>query len=292
MDPQSVEELYRGVIDDVVQRSRRDFVQEGIDETVLEELRILWEQKLAESGCLRVQQEAEIGQQAPGVHAEPYMPAAPTAYSVQRPYNSSSGPASISYDVQLGKPEPVLHPIGPVPDGHHFPVSPLVQPTMVYGSHVPPMGYVHGTYGAFNTAVDTRKRIRHENEQVGPAAKVPNLCQGMNVLAKPEPAGGPPMAGHPSYLQALPQQDGADDEDNSGGKDEDEDKTEGAHSGEALSADDSDEDEESDIKNIVLAQFEKVSRSRNKWKCTLKDGVMHIDGREYLFSTAFGDMQF
>ncbi len=87
-------------------------------------------------------------------------------------------------------------------------------------------------------------------------------------------------------------QDGADDEETVGRKDEDEEKTEDAHSGEELSADETDEDEESDIKNIVLAQFEKVSRSRNKWKCTLKDGVMHIDGREYLFSTAFGEMHF
>lgn len=87
-------------------------------------------------------------------------------------------------------------------------------------------------------------------------------------------------------------QDGTADEETSGGKDEDEEKTEDAQSGEELSADESDEEEESDISNIVLAQFEKVTRSRNKWKCTLKDGVMHIDGREYLFSTAFGEMHF
>jgi transcription initiation factor TFIIA large subunit len=88
-------------------------------------------------------------------------------------------------------------------------------------------------------------------------------------------------------------QDGADGaEEGSDPKDDEEEKTEDANSGEALSADESDEDEESDITNTVLAQFEKVTRSRNKWKCTLKDGVMHIDGREYLFSMAFGEMQF
>lgn len=42
--------------------------------------------------------------------------------------------------------------------------------------------------------------------QVGPAPKVPNICQGMNVLAKPDQAVGPSMASHPSYVHVLPQQ--------------------------------------------------------------------------------------
>lgn len=90
-------------------------------------------------------------------------------------------------------------------------------------------------------------------------------------------------------------QDGAGDDDGPAGETkEDQELTDDGQSEGALSADDSEEDEEqeADIKNVVVAQFEKVTRSRNKWKCTLKDGVMHVNGREYLFSTAFGEMQF
>ena len=35
-----------------------------------------------------------------------------------------------------------------------------------------------------------------------------------------------------------------------------------------------------------------VVRNRNKWKCTLKQGIVHIDGREYVFGKANGDFVF
>lgn len=35
-----------------------------------------------------------------------------------------------------------------------------------------------------------------------------------------------------------------------------------------------------------------VVRNRNKWKCTLKQGIVHIDGREYVFGKASGDFVF
>ncbi len=73
---------------------------------------------------------------------------------------------------------------------------------------------------------------------------------------------------------------------------DDGDKSDEASEGETLSDADSEEDEEAGIQNVVLAQFDKVTCSKNRWKCTLKEGVMHMEGRDYLFSTAFGEMQF
>ncbi|KAJ6964337.1 hypothetical protein NC652_002575 [Populus alba x Populus x berolinensis] len=55
--------------------------------------------------------------------------------------------------------------------------------------------------------------------------------------------------------------------------------------------DDDDEDldgveqgEELNTQHLILAQFDKVTRTKNKWKCTLKDGVMHINNRDILFN--------
>ena len=31
-----------------------------------------------------------------------------------------------------------------------------------------------------------------------------------------------------------------------------------------------------------------VQRVKNKWKCVLKDGVIHMNGRDYLFSKCTG----
>jgi uncharacterized membrane protein YecN with MAPEG domain len=37
-----------------------------------------------------------------------------------------------------------------------------------------------------------------------------------------------------------------------------------------------------------LSLFFKVARVRNKWKCILKDGMIHINGKDYLFSKCTG----
>lgn len=44
--------------------------------------------------------------------------------------------------------------------------------------------------------------------------------------------------------------------------------------------------------HVVYAQFEKVTRAKNKWKCILKDGIMHLNHRDYLFSRANGEFEF
>jgi hypothetical protein len=44
-----VNKLYKSVIDDVISRTREIFLDEGIDEQVLVELRALWETKLAQT---------------------------------------------------------------------------------------------------------------------------------------------------------------------------------------------------------------------------------------------------
>jgi transcription initiation factor TFIIA large subunit len=57
--------------------------------------------------------------------------------------------------------------------------------------------------------------------------------------------------------------------------------------------DDADQgDEEPATNHLVLAQFDKVTRSKNKWKCTLKDGIMHLNNRDILFVKATGEFEF
>lgn len=41
--------------------------------------------------------------------------------------------------------------------------------------------------------------------------------------------------------------------------------------------------------NLVLAQFDKVTRAKNKWKCSLKGGVMTLNGKDVLFGKANGE---
>ncbi|KAE8691077.1 ribulose bisphosphate carboxylase/oxygenase activase 2 [Hibiscus syriacus] len=44
--------------------------------------------------------------------------------------------------------------------------------------------------------------------------------------------------------------------------------------------DDVDQGEELNTQHLVLSQFDKVTRTKSRWKCTLKDGIMHINNKD------------
>ncbi|EEB06663.2 transcription factor TFIIA complex large subunit [Schizosaccharomyces japonicus yFS275] len=58
-------------------------------------------------------------------------------------------------------------------------------------------------------------------------------------------------------------------------------------------SDDAPETEEgSDIgQAIVLCLYDKVNRNKNKWKCVLKDGIVGVNGKDYLFFKANGEFE-
>lgn len=43
--------------------------------------------------------------------------------------------------------------------------------------------------------------------------------------------------------------------------------------------------------NVILCLFDKVQRVKNKWKTTLKDGVVTVDGKDYVFHKAQGEFE-
>ncbi|KAI7690004.1 Transcription initiation factor IIA subunit 1 [Sarcoptes scabiei] len=43
--------------------------------------------------------------------------------------------------------------------------------------------------------------------------------------------------------------------------------------------------------NVVVCQYDKITRSRNKWKFHFKDGIMNLQGKDYVFSRAVGDAE-
>lgn len=102
------------------------------------------------------------------------------------------------------------------------------------------------------------------------------------------------QAGSSSTAHNIPQLDGdADDEDAKGGiKDEEDedainsdlDDSDDANQGEM----DNDEDDEGDS---ILCTYDKVQRVKNKWKCTLKDGVMSVNGKEWVFHKGTGEFE-
>ncbi|XP_061288300.1 TFIIA-alpha and beta-like factor isoform X1 [Bos javanicus] len=46
-----------------------------------------------------------------------------------------------------------------------------------------------------------------------------------------------------------------------------------------------------DMDNVIVCQYDKIHRSKDKWKFYLKDGVMCFGGRDYVFAKAIGDAE-
>ncbi|NXD84889.1 TF2AY factor, partial [Halcyon senegalensis] len=46
-----------------------------------------------------------------------------------------------------------------------------------------------------------------------------------------------------------------------------------------------------DTDNVIVCQYDKIHRSKNKWKFFLKDGVMSCEGKDHVFAKAIGDAE-
>lgn len=87
-----------------------------------------------------------------------------------------------------------------------------------------------------------------------------------------------------------------DDDDDDLDKEDDEDLDgEGGAEEEPLNSEDDVTDEDAsdlfDTDNVVVCQYDKITRSRNKWKFYLKDGIMNITGKDYVFQKSNGDAE-
>lgn len=70
---------------------------------------------------------------------------------------------------------------------------------------------------------------------------------------------------------------------------------EGGPEEEPLNSEDDVTDEDAsdlfDTDNVIVCQYDKITRSRNKWKFYLKDGIMNINGKDYVFQKSNGDAE-
>lgn len=118
----------------------------------------------------------------------------------------------------------------------------------------------------------------------------------------------PAPTNHIVQLDGPVDTDDEDDEDedeiipNDDDHDENDDDVVGDEDGENLgedeeplnSGDDVSDEEPNELfetDNVVVCQYDKITRSRNKWKFHLKDGIMNLQGRDYVFQKAVGDAE-
>lgn len=115
-----------------------------------------------------------------------------------------------------------------------------------------------------------------------PLAQQPKRKRGSGPAAAYPGASEPIVIAESSTTPQIPQHDGANDseDDKTGVKDEDD---EDAINSDLDDPDDNVVEETEDDANqgdVMLCTYDKVQRVKNKWKCTLKDGVLSTGGKE------------
>ncbi|XP_048064491.1 transcription initiation factor IIA subunit 1 isoform X2 [Megalobrama amblycephala] len=365
-----VPKLYRSVMEDVINEVRELFLDEGVDEQVLMELKTLWESKLMQSKAVEgfhteeqqvlqaQQQQAQQAQQTQA-QSQPQQVLLPPAQQapqqqviVQDPkilqHMSATGmsaaataatlalPAGVAPIQQLITPQGQILQVVRAANGAQYIIQPQqqmvlqqqvlpqmqpggVQAPVIQQVLTPLQGGLSQQTGVIiqpQQIVLTGNKVQQNTQVMQAAAMAVQQGQGaaqVQAQAQPQPQAQPPQ--QQTQQQQASQQppmmlqvDGAGDtsseedeeEEDEYDEDEDEDKEkDGGEDGqveeEPLNSGDDVSDEEDqelfDTENVVVCQYDKIHRSKNKWKFHLKDGIMNLNGRDYVFSKAIGDAE-
>ncbi|RDA92920.1 hypothetical protein CP533_3890 [Ophiocordyceps camponoti-saundersi (nom. inval.)] len=364
MSNSAVGGVYQSIIEEVINSSRVDFEESGVDESVLEELRKGWQQKLSQLDVARFPWDPKPDPPPPA----PTAPAAPAASSQSQSQSQSQFSPDISLPSTGVSDGPAQNGIKAEPG--------LVKADPAVKQEPGSQSQQYAAYNGVeskNTVAASRAAQQLQMQYGMRAAGSINAIQdrmGQQQQQQPQQPQAGDAAGHPQDPEAANhvgngQTDGAADGDggiegillrhiadgsarelgrfemdrliheqiaarakameggglmmplkeasktrtsvrqNKGkgkgvatfdGGDDDEDDIDDE---DAINSDlddpeeDRDDDEVDDegLGHIMLCMYDKVQRVKNKWKCTLKDGVLTVNGKEYVFHKATGEYE-
>ncbi|KAF4567243.1 hypothetical protein EYR40_006240 [Pleurotus pulmonarius] len=306
MSNKIVPAIYRAVIDDVIHNIKNEFEEFGVSEEVLAELQHKWEKKVIESHVAEFETTAPppAQQYAPATHHVHMIQQAHPHYGAHNPYAPMPAPNGQAPQV---KAEPVDSRYilgGPQGVASHYALPPLPGPTLngARPAAVHPGG--HQSVLSFPPGPPPVQQQPQAPAQPSTAA-APRAYNAPAPAANPaQPAAAPripqtdgpsdssddspsppqsyaPRSSHPSLPQPSTSQNSVVDSE-AINSDLDDSDTEGE--------DDADEGTAGDT-DIVFCTYDKVARVKNKWKCILKDGMIHINGKDYLFARCTGEFE-
>ncbi|RIB17082.1 transcription factor IIA, alpha/beta subunit-domain-containing protein [Gigaspora rosea] len=299
--------VYRSVINDVIENVKKDFEDSGVDESVLRMLQDTWEQKIKGLRVTTWDQGDNTGNMEGLSHnGNLGTSVMPTSYSQPPPNDSHPKAPSFDYEAAnlptlasstinindfngMGKPQPHL---SPMKNGNSNTMSstpstndPQAQVLYTLGSHLDVLSKVslqHLPQNDTSVGHDPTYHQPIKQQEVDVVysdqlkIKDDRLVYSEAHMKAPTP---PPQ--HSAYDSSRKETRrnelyGEEDDINSDLDDSDD---EGNTEGE-------------ETQNIILCLYDKVTRTKNKWKCQLKDGIMSVNGRDYLFQKGNGDFEF
>lgn len=327
MSQLSVMKLYNTVVDDVIAGVRDCFLDDGVDEQVLQELKQLWKTKLTNSGAMDPPQ------------PEPALPPPPVLQNFQRANGNNAirrtAPDALtahqsssqqSSEAEHGPPAPnlagahphqVLDPNNRVPVQLTLPAQPGVPGSQPRSFTIQiPASALNGnrlhqvlTGPIINATLSLPQQLaatllqQHINSALaGQQSEFDGGGGGRSGTAPFSLDGALDSSDDEGSNVGDGSEDGAgdDDEDEESAEERAEEEEEehdesGGIDEEPLNSGDDVSDEEPgdmfDTDNVVVCQYDKITRTRNKWKFYLKDGIMNLSGKDFVFQKANGDAE-
>lgn len=322
MSQLSVMKLYTAVVDDVITGVRDCFLDDGVDEQVLQELKQLWKNKLQASGAMDPPNPEPILPPPPPVlHHFPKANGSNIMPKREPQQSSSQQNSGVEHGAPSNIPGAhaphVLDPNNKVPVQLTLPAVPGVPGSQPRSFTIQiPASALNGnklhqvlTGPIINTTISLPQPLaatflqQHINSALAGQQNDFDGGGGGRSGAAPFSLDG---ALDSSDDEGSNVGDGSDDA--AGDDDEDEESVEeraeeeeeerdesGGAEEEPLNSGDDVSDEEPgdmfDTDNVVVCQYDKITRSRNKWKFYLKDGIMNLAGKDYVFQKANGDAE-
>ncbi|ORX95556.1 transcription factor IIA, alpha/beta subunit [Basidiobolus meristosporus CBS 931.73] len=282
MSSSIVASVYRHIIDDVITTVQRDFEEVGVDESILQSLQWSWETKIANVGAPNLKASATQG------YASAYVDGSsnPDESIEQRSPISNKGQEQYPYEQQYQQYSYDTAALASASNGLGLGNSSLSMETLTPQAELANDSWLGQTpvtsyCESFILPPGSDQRLGANIPQTdGPPYMNPQEVDEVLISQI-----------WPRSPQQIPQVDGGETDDP---------QDEAAHDynlEDAINSDLDDTDEDGcgedgrEVDHIVLCQYDKVTRTKNKWKCVLKDGIMFINGKEYLFQKASGDFE-
>ncbi|RUS84461.1 hypothetical protein EGW08_007757 [Elysia chlorotica] len=243
-----VSKLYHTVVEDVINNVKEAFLDEGVDEQVLQELKQLWESKLAASKAL----------EPPPVDTEVLL--APSAVPMRMPQPLHTKNTSALEGAAAQQPGQTQQ----VPGMLYCPWASRMASQRYKCQYI--------TLPQFQAQQQSQPiAIQPQQPQGAQHVRIPIQPQQQQFLQHQHQQ---QQLFHAGLLQQQAASKGQQDPLNS--------------------ADDVSEEDPSDLfdtENVVVCQYDKINRNKNKWKFHLKDGIMNLNGRDFVFQKATGDSE-
>ncbi|KAG8934534.1 hypothetical protein FRC02_009746 [Tulasnella sp. 418] len=330
MSNRIVPSTYRSVIDDVMANIRQDFADFGVDEDVLAELQHKWEQKVVESNVAEFEPAPPQPPPAPAQQPlHPVPPSGhvqlnlPVTQRIQSSYPAPSpGPHYPQVKTEPHEPSYVLPPLpgpGPPPGMHHLLLPGGQRPLPGQQLTAQQVQQVMQQHQHFQQLVQQQQAQQKPQiaQSPAPPARVPQVDGPSYIpaststsvttvqtmipqldgpssvsssgssrssaspppISRPGPSTVPQPSSNAGAAAAETEEIGSDLDDDDSEGDADENGGPGAGG------------DGSGPGDIVYCTYDKVQRVKNKWKCVLKDGIISVGGKDYLFSKCAGEFE-